>query len=73
IPAILVFLIGEIIGLFFLQGILGMNLGSALIKAKFLIYTCIGIPFAFYLPKIFKALRLRYWGVWPSAGRYEPD
>ncbi|WP_455143009.1 branched-chain amino acid ABC transporter permease, partial [Candidatus Hodarchaeum mangrovi] len=73
IPAFLVFLIGEIIGLFFLQGILGMNLGSALIKAKFLIYTCIGIPFAFYLPKIFKALRLRYWGVWPSAGRYEPD
>ncbi len=73
IPAIIVFLISEIIGLFLFQGILGMKLGSALIKAKFIIYAVVGIPFAFYLPKIFKALRLRYWGVWPSAGRYEPD
>ena len=74
IPAILVFFISEIFGLFLFEGVFGVNLtGEALIKAKFLIYVVIGIPFAFYLPKIFKAIRLRYWGVWPSVGRYEPD
>jgi branched-chain amino acid transport system permease protein len=73
LPAILVFLISEIIGLFLFEGILGMSLGDSLIKAKFLIFAVVGIPFAFYLPKIFKAIRLRYWGVWPSVGRYEPD
>jgi hypothetical protein len=74
IPAIIVFFISEIIGLFLFEGVFGVNLtGEALIKAKFLIYVVIGIPFAFYLPKIFKAIRLRYWGVWPSVGRYEPD
>jgi len=73
IPAIIVFLIGEIIGLFLLESILGMSLGDALIKAEFLIYVVVGIPFAFYLPKVFKIIRLRYWGVWPSVGRYEPD
>lgn len=73
LPAILIFLISEIVGIFLLEGLLGMELGSTLIKAKFLIYACVGIPFAYYLPKGFKALRLRYWGVWPSAGRYEPD
>jgi hypothetical protein len=74
IPAILVFLISELIGLLLFQEILGLALtGTTLIKAKFLIYVTIGIPFAYYLPKIFKKIRLRYWGVWPSAGRYEPD
>ncbi|MFX0014081.1 MAG: branched-chain amino acid ABC transporter permease [Promethearchaeota archaeon] len=73
IPVILVFLISEIIGLFLLEGILGMQLGETLIKAKFLIYITVGIPFAFYLPKIFKLIRLKYWGIWPSVGRYEPD
>ncbi|UCG02578.1 MAG: branched-chain amino acid ABC transporter permease [Candidatus Heimdallarchaeota archaeon] len=74
IPAILIFLISEIVGLFLFESIMGINLiGGSLIKAKFLIFTVVGIPFAFYLPKIFKALRLRYWGVWPSVGRYEPD
>lgn len=74
IPAILIFLISEIIGLFLFEGILGISLGSSsLIKAKFLICIVTGIPFAFYLSKIFKKLRLRYWGVWPSVGRYEPD
>ncbi len=74
IPAIIIFFISEIIGLFFFEGVIGMNLtGEALIKAKFLIYVIIGIPFSFYLPKIFKMIRLKYWGVWPSVGRYEPD
>lgn len=74
IPAIPVFIISDILGIFLLQDIFGMGLTtSALIKAKFLIYTCVGIPFAYYLPKIFKTVRLRYWGVWPSVGRYEPD
>lgn len=73
LPAILIFLISEIIGLFLFEGILGMSLGGALMKAKFLIYVVVGIPYAFYLPKIFKLIRLRYWGVWPSVGRYEPD
>ncbi|MFX0124329.1 MAG: branched-chain amino acid ABC transporter permease [Candidatus Hodarchaeota archaeon] len=74
LPAVLVFLISEIIGLFLFEGLMGMDLiGGSLIRAKFLIYAVVGIPFAFYLPKIFKALRLRYWGVWPSVGRYEPD
>ena len=74
IPAILVFLIGEVIGLTLFQEILGLELArEALIKAKFLIYISVGIPFAYYLPKLFKKVRLRYWGIWPSAGRYEPD
>jgi branched-chain amino acid transport system permease protein len=74
IPAIPVFIISEIIGLFLLEALLGLGLSAAgLVKAKFLIYATIGIPFAFYLPKIFKRLRLHFWGVWPSVGRYEPD
>jgi branched-chain amino acid transport system permease protein len=73
LPFIPVFIGSEIVGMFLLEGLLGMELGSALIKAKFLIYASVGIPFAYYLPKIFKAVRLRYWGTWPSAGRYEPD
>jgi branched-chain amino acid transport system permease protein len=74
IPAIVVFLISEILGLFLFEGVFGISLsGESFIKAKFLIYVVAGIPFSFYLPKLFKIIRLRYWGVWPSAGRYEPD
>ena len=74
IPAMLIFLISEVLGLFLLQEILGLALASSsLVKARFIIYVTIGIPFAFYLPKIFKTVRLKYWGTWPSAGRYEPD
>ena len=74
IPAMLIFLISEVLGLFLLQEILGLTLASStLVKARFIIYVTIGIPFAFYLPKIFKKVRLKYWGTWPSAGRYEPD
>lgn len=74
IPAILIFVIGEILGLFLLEGIIGLQFSStAIVKAKFLIYLITGIPFAYYLPKIFKKVRLRYWGIWPSSGRYEPD
>ncbi|MFX0210061.1 MAG: branched-chain amino acid ABC transporter permease [Candidatus Hodarchaeota archaeon] len=73
LPFIPVFIGSEIVGLFLFESLLGMELGAALTKAKFLIYASVGIPFAYYLPKIFKALRLRYWGTWPSAGRYEPD
>jgi branched-chain amino acid transport system permease protein len=74
IPAIIVFLVSEVLGLTLFQEILGLSLSrDALIKAKFLIYVSVGIPFAYYLPKLFKKVRLRYWGVWPSAGRYEPD
>ncbi|MHA1945961.1 MAG: branched-chain amino acid ABC transporter permease [Candidatus Hodarchaeales archaeon] len=74
IPAIPVFLLSEAIGVAILTHGFGMTLGIfALVRAKFLIYCSIGIPFAYYLPKIFKKVRLRFWGVWPSAGRYEPD
>ncbi len=74
IPAVIVFLLSEVIGLTVFQEIFGLALkDESLIKARFLIYISAGIPFAFYLPKIFKKVRLRYWGVWPSAGRYEPD
>lgn len=73
LPAILVFLFSEIIGIFFFESILGMDLEGTLVKAQFLIYVVVGIPYAFYLPKMFKLIRLRYWGIWPSVGRYEPD
>ncbi|MFX0115465.1 MAG: branched-chain amino acid ABC transporter permease [Candidatus Hodarchaeota archaeon] len=74
LPAIPIFILSEIIGLFVLEGVLGMSLEtSALAKAKFLIYAIAGIPYAYYLPKIFKKVRLRFWGIWPSVGRYEPD
>lgn len=74
IPAILIFFIGEIIGLFIIEGIMGLHLsGENLISAKFFIYIIVGIPYAYYFPKLFKTIRLKYWGVWPSIGRYEPD
>ncbi|MFX1505931.1 MAG: branched-chain amino acid ABC transporter permease [Promethearchaeota archaeon] len=74
IPVIVVFFIGEIAGFFILEGLMGLDLsGTTIMRAKFLIYGIVGIPFAYYLPKMFKRLRLRYWGVWPSVGRYEPD
>jgi branched-chain amino acid transport system permease protein len=74
LPALPVFFVSEIIGLFVLEGLMGLSLSAkSLIKAKFLIYCIAGIPFAYYLPKIFKILRLRFWGVWPSVGRYEPE
>ncbi|MHA1967718.1 MAG: hypothetical protein ACW964_07950, partial [Candidatus Hodarchaeales archaeon] len=74
IPAIPIFILSEILGLVLLEGILGLHFSStALVKARFLLYLTSGIPFAYYLPKIFKKIRLRYWGTWPSAGRYEPD
>ncbi|PWI47261.1 hypothetical protein CEE45_12760 [Candidatus Heimdallarchaeota archaeon B3_Heim] len=74
LPAIPVFFVSEIVGLFVLEGLMGLSLSpKALIKAKFLIYCIAGIPFAYYLPKVFKILRLRFWGVWPSVGRYEPE
>ncbi|MHA2224347.1 MAG: branched-chain amino acid ABC transporter permease [Candidatus Hodarchaeales archaeon] len=74
LPAIPIFIVSEFLGLFLLEGLMGFTFSAkALIKAKFLIYTIVGIPFAFYLPKIFKRIRLKFWGVWPSVGRYEPD
>ena len=74
IPAIPVFIISEFIGLFFLQGILGLTITSSiLIRAQFLIYIVVGIPYAYYFPKLFKLIRIKYWGVWPSVGQYEPD
>ena len=74
IPAIPVFILSEILGLFLLEGIFGLQFSTtALVKARFLVYLTVGIPYAYYLPKIFRKIRLRYWGTWPSAGRYEPD
>ncbi len=74
IPAIPVFIVSEFLGLFILEGLMGLTLNAkSLIKAKFLIYCIAGIPFAYYLPKVFKIVRLRFWGVWPSVGRYEPE
>ena len=74
LPAIPVFFISEFIGLNFFQYVLGLDIaGSTLIKAKFVIYLTVGVPYAYYFPKFFKKVRLKYWGVWPSAGQYEPD
>jgi len=74
IPAIPIFLVSEAIGIFVINDIMGMALSSsALVKAKFLIFSIVGIPYAYYLPKAFKKVRLRFWGVWPSVGRYEPE
>jgi branched-chain amino acid transport system permease protein len=74
LPAIPIFIISEIIGLFIFENVIGLNLvGSALIKSKFLIYIIVGIPYAYYLPKLFKKIRLKYWGIWPSVGQYEPE
>ena len=74
IPAIPVFLVSEAVGIFVINDIIGMALSSsALVKAKFLIFSSVGIPYAYYLPKIFKKVRLRFWGTWPSVGRYEPE
>jgi branched-chain amino acid transport system permease protein len=73
LPAVPVFFISNFIGITFLSDILGLSMNSnVLIKANFLICAIIGIPYAYYLPKIFKKIRLRFWGTWPSAGRYEP-
>lgn len=74
LPAIPVFIVSEIFGLFILENLMGLGLNAkSLLKAKFLIYCIAGIPFAYYLPKIFKKVRLRFWGIWPSVGRYEPE
>jgi hypothetical protein len=74
LPAGFVFLVGEILGLFVLEGFMGLNLrGATLVRAKFLIYCIAGIIYSYYVPKIFKKVRLKYWGIYPSAGRYEPD
>jgi branched-chain amino acid transport system permease protein len=74
IPVIPIFIVSEFLGLFFLEGLMGLTLtAKSLIKAKFLIYCIAGIPYAYYLPKLFKIVRLRFWGVWPSVGRYEPE
>ncbi|MHA2363306.1 MAG: branched-chain amino acid ABC transporter permease [Candidatus Hodarchaeales archaeon] len=74
LPAIPVFFITEFIGLILLNDIIGLELADkALIKAKFVLAIVIGIPFAYYFPKLFKKVRLRYWGIWPSVGQYEPD
>lgn len=80
LPAAPIFWISEFIGLPLLEEILKFTTPdfagfskSSLIKAKFLIYATVGIPWAYYLPKVFKKVRLRFWGVWPSVGRYEPD
>ena len=74
LPAAIVFLVGEIVGLFVLEGIMGLSLNAAaLVRAKFFIYCIAGGFYSYYIPKIFKKVRLRYWGIYPSAGRYEPD
>lgn len=73
LPAIPIFWISETIGLFFLTELIGLPMkAQTTLKAVFLIDAVVGVMFAYYLPKIFKHLRLRFWGVWPSAGRYEP-
>jgi branched-subunit amino acid ABC-type transport system permease component len=75
LPAIPIFIIGEEIGLFVFNNIMSLNLspGEQLIKGKFLIYIVCGIPYALYLPKIFKKARIKFWGIWPSIGIYEPE
>ncbi len=74
LPAIPIFVISEYIGFLVFEDVLGMSFNSFnLPKAKFIIYLTVSIPYAYYLPKIFKKIRLRFWGVWPSVGRYEPD
>jgi branched-chain amino acid transport system permease protein len=74
LAAIPIFLISEFLGMFLLQGVFGIHIEAAvIIKAQFLIYIAVGIPYAYYLPKIFKKIRIKYWGIWPSVGQYEPE
>ena len=76
LPLIPFFIIAEIIGIFILNNFLSLNLvvsSVSYIKALFLIDMVVGIPLAYYYPKIFKKIRLRIFGIWPSIGLYEPE
>lgn len=75
LPSYPVFFVSEQIGMFILKDVLGLALSGSdsIPKAKFLIDITVGIPFAYYLPKLVKYVRLRFWGTWPSVGIYEPD
>ncbi len=76
LPLIPFFIIAEQIGIFVLNNFLNLNLTNhptRAIRALFLIDIVVGIPLAYYYPKIFKKIRLRIFGIWPSIGLYEPE
>ena len=76
IPFIPFFIIAEQIGLFILNNILLFGISTdpvRTVRAMFLIDLVVAIPLTYYFPKIFKKIRLRFFGIWPSIGLYEPE
>ena len=76
IPLIPFFIIAEQIGLFILNNILLFGISTdpvRTVRAMFLIDLVVAIPLTYYFPKIFKKIRLRFFGIWPSIGLYEPE
>lgn len=78
LPFIPLFIIGEQIGMFILNNIFYLNLSFSLdparvVRALFLIDSLISIPIVYYLPPVFKKIRLKLFGIWPSIGIYEPE
>ncbi len=41
-------------------------------NGRFLIYLIIGVVLGYFGHNVIRFLRLRFWGVWPSIGNYEP-
>ena len=76
LPLIPFFIISEQIGLYIFNNILYLGLANEptrTVRAMFLIDLSVSIPLAYYFPRIFKKLRLKIFGIWPSIGLYEPE
>lgn len=41
-------------------------------EGRILIYFIFGVIIGYFGPELFRAIRLRAWGVWPSVGNYDP-
>ena len=76
LPLIPFFIVAEQVGLLIFNDIFYLGLASdpvRTVRAIFLIDVSVAIPLAYYFPKIFKMVRLRLFGIWPSIGLYEPE
>jgi hypothetical protein len=51
-------------------GLLYLDMGS--VEGRFVLYFIIGVVLGYYLPEINKRLRLKFWGVWPNLGKFDP-
>jgi hypothetical protein len=52
------------------DGIFGINV--AVLEGRLVIYFIIGLLIGFIGPELIRKIRLKFWGVWPSLGKYEP-